>query len=177
MRAANLGAWPRHPVAGTPTWTGPVRPRRSLARSALHPATKQSPPPMLAGQRHPVPRCVQHRAGRPGRRRHRLRPARGRRRRRPEHRRGRLRHHRLPGPVRLARLRRHERRRPRHRRDVRAARKRRRHRQQPPVHHPSALYDVTSGSNGPRPTSAWYTAWTGWDGPTGLGTPNGPSSS
>jgi subtilase family serine protease len=37
------------------------------------------------------------------------------------------------------------------------------------------LFDVTSGSNGrckPNP-SQWCTARTGWDGPTGLGTPNG----
>jgi subtilase family serine protease len=37
----------------------------------------------------------------------------------------------------------------------------------------SALYDVTSGSNGSCPTSQWCTARVGWDGPTGLGTPNG----
>ena len=35
------------------------------------------------------------------------------------------------------------------------------------------LHDVTSGSNGTCPTTQWCTARTGWDGPTGLGTPNG----
>jgi subtilase family serine protease len=39
--------------------------------------------------------------------------------------------------------------------------------------HTAALNDVTSGSNGSCPTSRWCTAGTGWDGPTGLGTPNG----
>ena len=39
----------------------------------------------------------------------------------------------------------------------------------------SALFDVTAGSNGTCPTSQWCTARTGWDGPTGLGTPNGTS--
>lgn len=39
--------------------------------------------------------------------------------------------------------------------------------------HASALNDVTSGSNGSCPTAVWCTARTGWDGPTGLGTPNG----
>jgi len=38
---------------------------------------------------------------------------------------------------------------------------------------PGALFDVTSGSNGSCSTSAWCSARTGWDGPTGLGTPNG----
>jgi subtilase family serine protease len=42
--------------------------------------------------------------------------------------------------------------------------------------HPSGLNDVTSGSNGSCPTAVWCTAGTGWDGPTGLGTPNGTSS-
>ena len=37
----------------------------------------------------------------------------------------------------------------------------------------AALHDVTSGSNGSCPTAVWCTAGTGWDGPTGLGTPNG----
>ena len=32
---------------------------------------------------------------------------------------------------------------------------------------------MTSGSNGTCPTTQWCTARTGWDGPTGLGTPNG----
>jgi subtilase family serine protease len=42
-----------------------------------------------------------------------------------------------------------------------------------PYAHAVALYDVTSGSNGTCPTSQWCHAGTGWDGPTGLGTPNG----
>ncbi|MGZ4509596.1 MAG: S53 family peptidase [Blastococcus sp.] len=37
----------------------------------------------------------------------------------------------------------------------------------------SALNDVTSGSNGTCTTTVWCTAGTGWDGPTGLGTPAG----
>ncbi|NUP45527.1 MAG: peptidase S8 [Streptomyces sp.] len=42
-----------------------------------------------------------------------------------------------------------------------------------PYTHSSSLWDVTSGSNGSCTTSQWCTARTGWDGPTGLGTPNG----
>ncbi|MDQ4502531.1 hypothetical protein [Sinomonas sp. ASV322] len=42
-----------------------------------------------------------------------------------------------------------------------------------PYAHPGALFDVTSGSNGTCPTAQWCAARTGWDGPTGLGTPNG----
>jgi subtilase family serine protease len=42
-----------------------------------------------------------------------------------------------------------------------------------PYTHSSSLNDVTSGSNGSCPTSQWCTARAGWDGPTGLGTPNG----
>jgi hypothetical protein len=42
-----------------------------------------------------------------------------------------------------------------------------------PYAHTGSLNDVTSGSNGSCPTSQWCTARTGWDGPTGLGTPNG----
>jgi subtilase family serine protease len=42
-----------------------------------------------------------------------------------------------------------------------------------PYTHSTSLYDVTSGSNGTCTTSAWCTARAGWDGPTGLGTPNG----
>jgi subtilase family serine protease len=42
-----------------------------------------------------------------------------------------------------------------------------------PYSHASSLYDVTSGSNGSCTTSQWCNAGTGWDGPTGLGTPNG----
>jgi subtilase family serine protease len=39
--------------------------------------------------------------------------------------------------------------------------------------HSSSLNDVTSGSNGTCTTSQWCHARAGWDGPTGLGTPNG----
>jgi subtilase family serine protease len=42
-----------------------------------------------------------------------------------------------------------------------------------PYGHSSNFFDVTSGSNGTCPTSQWCTAAAGWDGPTGLGTPNG----
>jgi len=42
--------------------------------------------------------------------------------------------------------------------------------------HASGLNDVTSGSNGSCTTTVWCHAGTGWDGPTGLGTPNGTSS-
>jgi subtilase family serine protease len=42
--------------------------------------------------------------------------------------------------------------------------------------HASGLFDVTSGSNGTCSPSIWCTAGTGWDGPTGLGTPNGTSA-
>ncbi|WP_136611456.1 S53 family peptidase [Sinomonas albida] len=42
-----------------------------------------------------------------------------------------------------------------------------------PYGHSSSFFDVTSGNNGTCPTSQWCTAGTGWDGPTGLGTPNG----
>jgi len=42
-----------------------------------------------------------------------------------------------------------------------------------PYSHTSSLYDVTSGSNGTCPTTQWCNARAGWDGPTGLGTPNG----
>ncbi|MEU9198404.1 putative Ig domain-containing protein [Streptomyces hundungensis] len=44
-----------------------------------------------------------------------------------------------------------------------------------PYAHTSALYDVTSGSNGSCGTQI-CTARTGWDGPTGLGSPNGVSA-
>jgi subtilase family serine protease len=37
----------------------------------------------------------------------------------------------------------------------------------------SNLHDITIGSNGSCPTSQWCNAVSGWDGPTGLGTPNG----
>jgi subtilase family serine protease len=42
--------------------------------------------------------------------------------------------------------------------------------------HASGLNDVTSGSNGTCSPAIWCTATTGWDGPTGLGTPNGTSA-
>ncbi len=42
-----------------------------------------------------------------------------------------------------------------------------------PYAHTGNLFDVTSGSNGSCGLSALCTAKTGWDGPTGLGTPNG----
>jgi len=42
-----------------------------------------------------------------------------------------------------------------------------------PYAHASALNDVTSGSNGSCSPSQLCTARVGWDGPTGLGTPNG----
>ncbi|HEX2901810.1 MAG TPA: hypothetical protein VHO01_00015 [Jatrophihabitans sp.] len=39
--------------------------------------------------------------------------------------------------------------------------------------HTSNLFDVTSGSNGSCSPSLWCHAGSGWDGPTGWGTPNG----
>jgi subtilase family serine protease len=42
-----------------------------------------------------------------------------------------------------------------------------------PYTHATSLYDVTSGSNVSCPTTQWCNARVGWDGPTGLGTPNG----
>jgi len=45
-----------------------------------------------------------------------------------------------------------------------------------PYTHSTGLFDVTSGSNGSCPTSQWCNARAGWDGPTGLGTPNGTSA-
>ncbi len=42
-----------------------------------------------------------------------------------------------------------------------------------PYSHTNALFDVTSGSNGSCGTTQWCNARSGWDGPTGLGTPNG----
>lgn len=42
--------------------------------------------------------------------------------------------------------------------------------------HTGGLNDVTAGSNGTCPTAVWCTAGAGWDGPTGLGTPNGTGS-
>lgn len=43
-----------------------------------------------------------------------------------------------------------------------------------PYANSSGLFDVTSGSNGT--CASWCSAGTGWDGPTGLGTPNGTSA-
>ncbi|MBO0847785.1 MAG: putative Ig domain-containing protein, partial [Nocardioides sp.] len=45
-----------------------------------------------------------------------------------------------------------------------------------PYSHTSALNDVTSGSNGSCTTSYLCNAATGYDGPTGLGTPNGATA-
>ncbi|MEV7215770.1 S53 family peptidase [Kitasatospora cineracea] len=45
-----------------------------------------------------------------------------------------------------------------------------------PYAHTSALFDVTSGSNGSCSPSYLCTAGTGYDGPTGLGTPNGTTA-
>ena len=42
--------------------------------------------------------------------------------------------------------------------------------------HTSGLNDVTVGSNGSCSPSVWCHAGAGWDGPTGLGTPNGVGS-
>ena len=42
--------------------------------------------------------------------------------------------------------------------------------------HASGLNDVTSGSNGTCSPSLWCHSVAGWDGPTGLGTPNGTGS-
>ncbi|KHL04514.1 hypothetical protein LK10_04780 [Sinomonas humi] len=42
-----------------------------------------------------------------------------------------------------------------------------------PYAHTASLFDVTSGSNGTCTTTQWCTARAGWDGPTGLGSPNG----
>ncbi|HJQ42302.1 MAG TPA: hypothetical protein VJ831_04415, partial [Jatrophihabitantaceae bacterium] len=42
-----------------------------------------------------------------------------------------------------------------------------------PYAHTSALFDVTSGSNGSCSGSYLCTGTPGYDGPTGLGTPNG----
>ncbi|GHD89343.1 putative Ig domain-containing protein [Streptomyces naganishii] len=45
-----------------------------------------------------------------------------------------------------------------------------------PYSHTGNLYDVTSGSNGSCSTSYFCTARTGYDGPTGWGTPNGTAA-
>jgi subtilase family serine protease len=42
-----------------------------------------------------------------------------------------------------------------------------------PYSHTSSLFDITSGSTGACAVSALCTAGAGWDGPTGLGTPDG----
>lgn len=42
-----------------------------------------------------------------------------------------------------------------------------------PYSHASSLFDVTSGSNGSCSPALWCHGEKGWDGPTGLGTPNG----
>jgi hypothetical protein len=42
-----------------------------------------------------------------------------------------------------------------------------------PYSHAGSLFDVASGSNGSCPVTQWCRAKTGWDGPTGLGSPNG----
>ena len=45
-----------------------------------------------------------------------------------------------------------------------------------PCAHTAGLNDVTSGTNGTCAPAIWCTAGAGWDGPTGLGTPNGTSA-
>ncbi|MGW3154437.1 putative Ig domain-containing protein [Streptomyces sp. NPDC001089] len=45
-----------------------------------------------------------------------------------------------------------------------------------PYAHTSSLYDVTSGNNGSCSTSYFCTATTGYDGPTGWGTPHGTAA-
>ncbi|MFJ8006320.1 putative Ig domain-containing protein [Streptomyces fagopyri] len=45
-----------------------------------------------------------------------------------------------------------------------------------PYSHTSSLYDVTSGNNGSCSTSYFCTATTGYDGPTGWGTPHGTAA-
>jgi hypothetical protein len=42
-----------------------------------------------------------------------------------------------------------------------------------PYQHAGSLFDVTTGSNGTCSPAQLCTARAGWDGPTGLGTPNG----
>ncbi|MFN8191990.1 MAG: hypothetical protein U0R78_16495 [Nocardioidaceae bacterium] len=42
-----------------------------------------------------------------------------------------------------------------------------------PYSKPTSLFDVTTGSNGTCTVAQWCKARVGWDGPTGLGTPNG----
>jgi subtilase family serine protease len=45
-----------------------------------------------------------------------------------------------------------------------------------PYAHTANLYDVTTGNNGSCSPSALCTGTSGWDGPTGLGTPNGTAA-
>jgi subtilase family serine protease len=45
-----------------------------------------------------------------------------------------------------------------------------------PYAHTGNLYDVTTGSNGTCSSAVQCTAGAGWDGPTGLGTPNGTTA-
>ncbi len=45
-----------------------------------------------------------------------------------------------------------------------------------PYANPGALNDVTTGLNGTCTPAVWCTAGAGWDGPTGLGTPNGTAA-
>jgi subtilase family serine protease len=44
------------------------------------------------------------------------------------------------------------------------------------AHHSGGVNDVTSGSNGSCDTARWCTAGSGWDGPTGWGSPKGVSA-
>ena len=45
-----------------------------------------------------------------------------------------------------------------------------------PYSHTASLFDVTSGNNGTCSPAVLCTAGAGWDGPTGLGTPNGTAA-
>ena len=81
------------------------------------------------------------------------------------------------GYIGLAGLRRHERLVADHRQRLRAGRQRRPATRRPYTwEHTPGLNDVTTGSNGTCSPSVWCHAGAGWDGPTGLGTPNGTSS-
>ena len=42
-----------------------------------------------------------------------------------------------------------------------------------PYQNSSSLFDITSGSNGSCSPTQWCKARSGWDGPTGVGTPDG----
>ncbi|MEI9929039.1 MAG: S8 family serine peptidase [Rhizomicrobium sp.] len=79
------------------------------------------------------------------------------------------------GHINLARFRRHQRFRTAHRRRVRQQ-WRRGHRRQHYLEHSDALFDVTSGSNGTCKKAYYCTGEVGYDGPTGLGTPNGTTA-